>query len=183
MRLFVGVPLPEEAGREAGRLLAGLRAQDWPVRWVRADGLHLTLKFFGEVTSDRLDAIAEMVAFAAAGTPPIPMSLGELAAFPGWQRPRVLHLRIEASPDLELLQDRVERGAERLGFPSEARPFHPHVTLGRVREGQRLPDGWRARLEEPRPSVAFVANRVVLFESVPGPQGSIYQVRHEARLG
>lgn len=182
MRLFIGVPLPGDAGREAVGVLAGLRRLGWPVRWVRDEGLHLTLKFFGEVTRDRVDAIAEMLAFAAAGTAPLAMGLGDLGVFPAWERPRVIHLGIDAGPELELLQDRLERGGERLGFAPEGRPFNPHVTLGRVREGQRLPEGWRAELERVSPRCSFLADRVILFESELSGQGPVYRVRHEARL-
>ena len=61
MRLFIGVPIPSPAMEHAGDLLRELQQKEWPVRWVRDDALHLTLKFFGEVTSDRADPIAELV--------------------------------------------------------------------------------------------------------------------------
>ena len=141
MRLFVAVPLPPPALETAAGLLRAVRPLEWPVRWVRDDGLHLTLKFFGEVTSDRVEAIEEMVQFATAGMAPMELSLSGAGAFPSARRPRVLRLEISAGPDLELLQDRLERGGEQIGFAPEGRPFRPHITLGRVKEGQRLPEG------------------------------------------
>ena len=99
----------------------------------------MTLKFFGEVASERLDVITEALRFAAAGAGPLALRLGELGAFPSRSRPRILWVGVEAPPSLELLQDRIERGCEAIGFPPEGAPFQPHVTLGRVREGQRLP--------------------------------------------
>ena len=59
MRLFAAVPIPDPARGQILDLLADLRSGDWPVRWVLDEGLHLTLNFFGEVGSDRLDEIAE----------------------------------------------------------------------------------------------------------------------------
>jgi 2'-5' RNA ligase len=177
MRLFVAVPLPPSALAEAGDVLRRLREQEWPVRWVREEGMHLTLKFFGEVTSDRIEAIEELLQFATAGMGPLELGLAGGGAFPSSQRPRVLRLEIRASPDLELLQDRLERGAEQIGFPPEGRPFRPHITLGRVREGHRLPAGAMAELEALPAGGSFLADQVVLFESRQTSRGPSYEAR------
>ncbi|MEZ4456785.1 MAG: RNA 2',3'-cyclic phosphodiesterase [Gemmatimonadales bacterium] len=182
MRLFIAIPLPEPARGETAEVLRALRQLDWPVRWIREDGPHLTLKFFGEVTSDRVDAIVEMLSFAAGGVSPIALSFSGATVFPTASRPRVVALAVDPEPSLELLQDRIERGAEKLGFPPEGRPFRPHVTLGRVREGHRLPASWETALERIRPGSAFLADRVVLFLSELGPSGPTYQVRNEVRF-
>jgi 2'-5' RNA ligase len=182
MRLFVAVPLPPPALAEAGERLRTLRALDWPVRWVRDDGLHITLKFFGEVTSDRVDAIEEVLQFATAGMAPIELSLSGGGAFPSPQRPRVLRLEVTAAGDLELLQDRLERAFEQIGFAPEGRPFRPHVTLGRVREGHRLPADAMRRVEELPPGVPFLADQVVLFESRQTSTGPSYAVRLAQQL-
>ena len=184
MRLFIAVPLPEVAGAEINSVLLRLKSQDWPVRWVREEGIHLTLKFFGEVTADRVDAIVEMLNFATQGMTPMTLRLVGAGIFPpAIRQPRVIHLDVDADPSLELLQDRIERGGERLGFPPEGRPFRPHFTLGRVREGQRLPAGWQGELERIPEGAAFLADRVVLFESELGPSGPTYAIRREIRLG
>jgi 2'-5' RNA ligase len=183
MRLFIAVPLPAPAQEAAGRLLTELTALDWPVRWVRAEGMHLTLKFFGEVTSDRVEAIEEMLQFATEGMRPIELAMVSGGAFPSGRHPRVLRVELSAGSDLELLQDRLERGGERIGFPPEGRPFRPHLTLGRVREGQRLPSGAIERLQTIPPGPAFLADRIVLFESRLSPQGPAYTARLEQRLG
>jgi 2'-5' RNA ligase len=182
MRLFVAVPLPSPAFEEAGAMLRSLSTLDWPVRWVRDDGLHITLKFFGEVTSDRLDAIEEMLQFATAGMPPMELVLSGGGAFPSSERPRVLRLEVSAGPDLELLQDRIERGSEPIGFPPEGRPFRPHITLGRVREGHRLPVGAMRQLEALPGGSRFLADRVVLYESRQTPRGPEYTTRLAQQL-
>jgi 2'-5' RNA ligase len=183
MRLFVAVPIPEPARGQILDLLGHLRKGDWPVRWVHDEGLHMTLKFFGEVASDRLDVITEALRFAANGAAALPLKLGELGAFPSRSRPRILWVGIEAPPLLELLQDRIERGSEAIGFPPEGAPFQPHVTLGRVREGQRLPSGGlddHAASFEPVP---FVGQELVLYESVLTTSGPKYESRLTLDLG
>lgn len=179
MRLFAALPIPTPAQEEVAAFLHGLAALGWPVRWVSEEGLHLTLKFFGEVTPDRLDAIAEMLGFSVDGVGSIPLSVVGGGAFPDRHHPRVLRLDLSRHPSLDLLQDRVERGADRIGFPPEGRPFQPHVTLGRVREGHRLPAGAMERLEAVPATSSFHADRVVLFESCPGRRGPTYEARSE----
>src|SRR3989304_8233118 len=131
MRLFIAVPLPPPALEQAGFLLRGLMEREWPVRWVRDDGLHITLKFFGEVMPDRLDAIEDALRHAAAGIHSVSLALGTGGALPTPRRPRVLHLEVHAGPELEVLQDRLERACSEIGFAPEGRPFIPHITLGR----------------------------------------------------
>ena len=182
MRLFIAVPMPEAAEQHAAALLRDLSSTDWPVRWVRDGGMHLTLKFFGEVTSDRVEPIEELVAMATAGLKPMTMTLRAGGGFPSRRHPRVLRLEVDAGSDLELLQDRLERGGEAIGFPPEGRPFRPHVTLGRVREGHRLPPGAMDHLENLPHGEPFTADRVVLFESQLSKAGPTYTARVEKIL-
>jgi 2'-5' RNA ligase len=181
-RLFAGIPVPEPARTELAAVLDGLAGRGWPVRWVRPEGLHLTLKFFGTVADDVADGLAGALAAAAAGTGPIPMTTTTLGAFPAGRPARVLWIGLDSPGSLELLQDAVERACVPLGFEVEGRPFHPHITLGRVTEGQHLPAGAIAGLP-PVGAIPFLADRVVLFQSHPGRGGSVYTPRHSFGLG
>lgn len=182
MRLFVGIPIVDDARREIIALLGRLRETDWPVRWVSDEGLHLTLKFFGEVTPERLDVIEESVRFAGRGTGAFDLGLDDLGAFPSAARPRILWAGIDAPPALELLYDRLERGGEAIGFAPEGAPFRPHVTLGRVREGHRLPPHALQEAGRWLSPVPFVATHLVLYESVLTTQGPRYGARATIEL-
>lgn len=183
MRLFAAVPLPPPARDEVAGVLDRLRRRELPVRWVGDEGLHLTLKFYGEVAPARLEVIQEAVREAGQGTEALPLRLGGLGAFPVPARARVLWLGIEAPAALELLQDRLERRSEAIGFQPEGVPFRPHVTLGRVREGQRC------RLREIEEAageyehVSFLATDLVLYESVAGKGRPAYESRLTLELG
>jgi RNA 2',3'-cyclic 3'-phosphodiesterase len=183
MRLFAAVPIPDPARAQILDLLGDLRRGDWPVRWVHDEGLHMTLKFFGEVGPERLDVIIEALRFAAAGAGAQALALGELGAFPSRSRPRVLWVGVQAQPSLELLQDRIERGCEAIGFPPEGTPFQPHVTLGRVREGQRIPSRGLDDHTGRFPPLPFVAQELVLYESVLTTGGPRYESRLTLDLG
>lgn len=182
MRLFAALPIPEPARSEIAGLLQGFHEGDWPVRWVHEDNIHLTLKFFGEVPPDRLDVIAEAVQFAVPGTGPLALSLAEPGVFPNLRRPRVVWVGVDAPPALELLQDRLERRSEAIGFPPEGGPYHPHLTLGRVREGHRLPAGALEQLQSSYQAVSFVVEQLVLYESVAGRGAPRYTPRVSLEL-
>ena len=177
MRLFVAVPVAEPARQQILKLLGQLRGAAWPVRWVHDEGLHMTLKFFGEVGAERLDVIAEALRFAAADAGSLALQLGDLGAFPSRSRPRVLWVGVNAPPALELLQDRIERGCEAIGFPPEGTPFQPHITLGRVREGQRLPSGGLDEYADNFDPAPFMGQELVLYESVLTTGGPRYESR------
>lgn len=175
MRLFAAVPISEPARGQIAQLLARLREPGWPLRLVHDQGLHLTMKFFGEVPPGRLEVIEEAVRAAVPGTGALSLQLAGIGAFPSFQRPRIIWVGLDAPPALELLQDRLERRAEAIGFPLEGTPFRPHVTLARVREGHRLPAGALEGLEGQYESVSFLASELVLYESVLGRGGPRYE--------
>jgi len=182
VRCFAALPVPEDAAAALAQVVAPLRAGSWPVRWVRPEGIHITLKFYGEVAEDRAESIAESLDFAAQGIGPLGLSFTGFGAFPAPDRPRVLWAGVAAPATLEILQDRIETRAEAMDFPGEGIVFRPHVTIGRVREGERIPRAESDRLLATELTTAFLADRVVLFRSIPGPGGAVYSPLHEAPL-
>src|SRR5574341_2186413 len=140
MRLFIALNLPEPVREALWTAVRPLRDLGLPVKWVRADGIHLTLKFLGEVSEDREPEMRAAVGRARAGARPLPLALGGFGAFPDARRPRVVWAGVAPEPSLELLQHGVEREFAPLGFPTEARLFRPHVTLGRAAREARARD-------------------------------------------
>ncbi len=177
MRLFAAVPIGDPARQEITRLLARLREPGWPLRLVHDHGLHLTVKFFGEVPPDRLEVIEEAVRAAVPGTGALSLRLSQIGAFPSFRRPRIIWVGLDAPPALELLQDRLERLADAIGFAPEGTPFRPHVTLARVREGQQLPPHALDSLADACEPVPFLASELVLYESVSARTGPRYEPR------
>jgi 2'-5' RNA ligase len=139
IRSFVAIDVEPAVRAALGALQAELAAVRADVRWVRPDGLHVTLKFLGAVAPDRLDAVRAGLALALAGQPALRVRVGGLGAFPSWRRPRVVWVAL-AGDGLSALAARVEAALSALGFPAESRPFTPHLTLGRVNS----PRGWPA---------------------------------------
>ena len=136
IRSFIAVELSSELLARLGDLQARMRG-DLPsglVRWVRPGGIHLTLKFLGDVPAKESKAIAEAVRTACAPHPPFSFSVGGMGCFPNSRRPRVVWVGVEeSSGTLARLQRDAERALKPLGFPAEKRAFSPHLTLGRVK--------------------------------------------------
>jgi 2'-5' RNA ligase len=180
LRAFFALELCEPARRAAGGIIRELRSRPGgdEVRWVRAESLHVTLRFLGRTAHSQLPALLGHVASQLAAVPPFLLGLGEIRAFPSQRRPRVVALDLEPMAPVRHLARAVEAGVVAAGFEPEPRPFRGHVTLGRTqsfRAGRTRP-GRIPSLEglASRPPTPFAVREVVLFESHLGANGSVY---------
>jgi 2'-5' RNA ligase len=182
--MFVALNLPQATRRALWEAIEPLRRDALPVRWVEPDAIHVTLKFLGEAPETRAGELKDALRRAAGGAPPMPLTLQGFGAFPEVTRPRVLWAGIDAEPALELLQHAVEREFAPLGFPTEARPFHPHVTLARAARDARAPAfrGLEDRFETLRFTETVMIESLDLMRSRPSPRGASYEVFHGERL-
>lgn len=184
MRLFIAINLPAGLRQRLWEAAEPLRAASYPVRWVGPEGIHVTLKFLGEVQPAREAEILAGIAAAVQGSKRFDLGLGGFGAFPSVNRPRVLWAGCEPVPALELLQHGVEQEMERLGFPVEGRAFHPHVTLGRVQRDARggAFRDLEARIERLEFSGATLVESVDLMESQLSRDGARYARRQAVVL-
>lgn len=179
--MFVAVNFPAPMRERLWEAAGPLRAMNLPVRWVAADGLHLTLKFLGEVEEASLGNVGGALDEALAGVRSLPVTVEGFGAFPDLSRPTVIWAGVVSDPALELLQHGVERAFGPLGFPPEGRPFRPHVTLGRTRRDASR--GAFRDLERALDSLAWTetaeVTSVELMKSATRQGGAVYQeVRH-----
>jgi len=163
------------------------RREKLPVKWVRPENIHLSLKFLGDVDDARepeLHAALKQAAGSRMEARPITLQIEAFGVFPDYHRPRVLWAGVAHDPALELLQHGVEQAFAPLGFPTEARPFRPHVTLGRASREARPRDF--AGLETAMAALQFATTTVVadvdLMQSTLQPGGPVYQVKYRERL-
>lgn len=189
-RLFTAVELPQELRAQLSALITQLSAAlpRGSVRWVRADGIHLTLKFYGEVATDQVPGLQAALTRAADSAAPMALELKELGTFPGPARPRVIWVGVKGEVEkLNALQRAVEEASTPLGFEPEARGFKPHLTLGRVNEGWS--PACQAKLAEafarlgPGLRGAFSAETLSLMRSELGRGGAVYACLAAPRLG
>lgn len=190
LRLFLAIGLSAEVRQALAALQANLKPQlpTGIVRWTDPDGVHLTLKFLGETPEDRVPAIADGLAAAAAGFQPFELRVAGLGCFPNPGRARVLWVGVADAPKaLAGVQRAIDLHMGRLNFPRETRPFHPHLTLGRVNdrvsavERRALGD----LLSKPHSDDLgrMPVGEIVLFQSNLRPGGAVYTALVRSRLG
>jgi len=136
VRCFIAIGLPEEVKAGLVQLQAQLKSGDQPgVKWVDPYGIHLTLKFLGNVAMDRIDGITGAIGKAAQGVSPFRLKVEGLGVFPNLRRVQVVWVGMSGEVDrLVQLQQRIESNLAELGFAPEGRRFTPHLTLARLRD-------------------------------------------------
>jgi 2'-5' RNA ligase len=190
MRCFVAVTLDEGARAAVAAELERLRPLSRAVAWVPAANLHLTLRFLGERPESDVPALVAALEAAARATPPFRLALHGMGGFPGLERPRILWVGVaDGALEARTLQARLESELEARGFGREARPWHPHLTVGRVFDQQR----WRREARLPlREAVARLGTRhlamvpvdgVALVESNLSASGAHYREVARVMLG
>ena len=181
-RLFIALPLDDTARSRIAAIVEGVRASEPPgrgVRWVRLDGVHLTLRFLGPTPEARIADLTDAMRTAADGTGRIALRIAGAGAFPARGRPRALWLGITEGTDrLGALAGRLQDALERAGWDREERPYRPHLTLARadgVRSGPEAVAALRAAVGDTE--IEASVDQVVLFESITGSGPARYEAR------
>ncbi|OGP92783.1 MAG: 2'-5' RNA ligase [Deltaproteobacteria bacterium RBG_16_54_18] len=136
-RLFFAVELSQEIQAGVRRIQQGLKERAPGVRWVRPEGIHLTLRFLGEVAPERIEDIWSRVARGVQTIDSFTFGVRGCGGFPIAKKPRVIWIGIQdPSGSLKAMQAKVETGVVEFGFPREERGYNPHLTLGRLHPGK-----------------------------------------------
>lgn len=189
-RLFIAVPLADDAVETIAALVERVRAEGVPsggrdVRWVRLDGLHVTLRFLGPTAEARVQDVAAATRAAAAAHEPFDVTISQAGAFPSRTRPRALWLDIVmGAPELSAVAATVNATLQRQGWEPDERPLRAHLTLARS-DGIRAGAAIATRLIDAAADleVRFRADRIVLFESRTGGGPARYEPLEVVRLG
>ncbi len=136
IRSFIAIELPEELKRDLVNIQIQLQsASRVPVKWVDPKGIHLTLKFLGNIDVSITGKVTEAIEEAVRGVHPFHLGVGGLGVFPSMKRVQVVWVGLSGEVDqLSQLQQRIESSLAPLGFAPERRPFAPHLTLARIRD-------------------------------------------------
>ena len=181
-RAFIAIDLPETVRRFLAEVQETLKSYRLPVKWVRPQNIHLTLKFLGEVETAQTAKIAAAMTMAAKDLADVCLTAKDVGVFPDLKRPRVIWAGVKGQ--LEILQD-LQRALDdhlaELGLPRDPRTFYAHLTLGRVKGKivlsrlKTVIDGLKGAESEP-----FEVDRIVLFKSELRPTGAVYTQVHQA---
>lgn len=177
IRSFLAVDPPREIIDAIGMIQDRLRKNiQGDIRWVRPQGIHLTLKFFGAISESDVANISRVVENTTSTIAPFTLGIKRVGAFPDVKRPRVLWLGMDGDVDtLILLQREVDAKLQKYGFEKEDRPFRPHLTLARIKDPRGLIG--LAKIFEKRENYeagSFSAAGLNLFKSDLTPKGAVY---------
>lgn len=188
VRSFIAIALSSEIQARLTQVSTELQAQlkGVPVRWVPVENIHLTLKFLGDVSTTNLEMLKSSLQGEVAGHNPFEISVGDLGAFPNLRRPRVIWVNVQAPFELSAVQHGIEAQMGRLGYPPEERPFHAHLTLGRVARTASPQDLQNIFIVFSKYKIGFLgATRVLtvnLYKSDLKPGGAVYTCLYQAAL-
>ena len=185
MRSFIAIELPLSVLESVAALRDRLRKSNVAASWVRDDNLHLTLRFLGDVSEPDLARLSEYLGERSAACAPLRLCVCGVGAFPNQRRPAVVWVGVETlSGDLIAVQAHTETAARNIGLPPEPKPFHPHITLARIRDARRL-GTLPAELDAAQSFLAgeFDVPHMALFSSTLTPRGPIYRCLREFKFG
>jgi 2'-5' RNA ligase len=174
IRAFIAVNLAASVIEEIAKVRSALQEAKGDIRWTRIEGLHLTLKFLGDIARSQVEPVLAVVREALQHQPPLQMSAQGLGAFPNLRRPRVVWVGLSGR-GLKELSDSIETTLMQLDFPPEDRDFTPHLTLGRVRSLR----GWERVLSvvkeyEQTYFGESTINQIILYQSELRSEGAVY---------
>jgi 2'-5' RNA ligase len=179
VRAFVAVPLPDELKEQLVVVQRQIARQCGRVaRWLPPEAMHITLEFLGDVPRWVLADLPDAIEEAVDGFRSFDLSTAGIGAFPSWRNPKVVWIGLEGETrGLENLRKRITNELRTFSFANDPRPFKPHLTLGRVRNGidpamlkklQSFAPGYRVDPQQ------FTINRVALFRSLLSPEGATH---------
>lgn len=168
-RLFVALDAPPDVAET----LASLRVDLGSARWTPPEQLHLTLRFLGEVTAEAVEPLT--TALAAVESAALELDLEGLGVFPTQRRPRVLFARVVPDAALTTLQARIDAAVQALGHAPDEKPFHPHLTLARLKrpDARAVRQVTRAHRDL---QLSFTARQFHLYQSTLTPTGAVHEV-------
>jgi RNA 2',3'-cyclic 3'-phosphodiesterase len=176
LRLFVALDFPEDVREKLRELIARLKPECRKARWVRPEGMHITLKFIGHVDEPKAESIATVLK-EIHSSHPVEMRFRGVGFFPNERRPRVVWCGVEASSNLAGLAEKIGHDLKMLGVRADSRPYVPHLTLARLQQSSESADKLvRAATEwKSRDFGNARESEFHLFESVLKPSGAEYK--------
>ena len=176
LRSFIALPALPTVQQAIAEVQIKLKAVQADVKWELKDKFHITLVFLGNVEQSKLELLSATLTKSVQKFPSFTITYESIGAFPNREKPRVVWIGTRSSQTVLDLQARAGRVCAEFGVPIEDRVFHPHITLGRVKETRNI-----VRLTEAIKTITFepiemLCSEIVLMQSELHPSGSMYTI-------
>lgn len=180
MRLFIGIKFDKTTIEKITQSLKPFKKISTPIRWVKPDNIHLTLKFIGEVNEDKRFQIEEILGNINFQADSIEIKISGFGKFGRKEDLNIFWAGINNNPDLTALYNEVESSLARINIERETRQFKPHLTLGRNRKRFNFKSFFPLIEKYANlPVVTFITESFQLFQSTLSPQGPTYSILKE----
>ena len=177
IRAFLAIDPPEDILQAMSRLQEKLKREiGGRISWTKPQGQHLTLKFFGDISTEDVNNICSAVQNRVTSESSLNLKIEKLGVFPDFRRPRVLWCGVtDDTEKLSVLQKQLDSDFAGIGFPGEDRPFQAHLTLGRIKDSRGLTGINEALIKYSAFAAGeFNCTELILFQSRLSPQGAVY---------
>ncbi len=184
-RIFTAIDISNEARARTTNYIENLRGEFSQIRvgWEKAEKLHLTLKFFGDVDEEQLAKLTVVVEETAKRLSDFKLRITETGVFPSKRNARILWLGVQGETEnLQKLNEILETECEKTGFAREKRNFKAHLTIARLREPRKSKELVERHLENEFKAVEFQVSRIAIYESHLQKTGSIYEAIKNVKL-
>ncbi len=180
MRTFMAIKTPFEVSQEISKIQEKLKKEGFYGSWPVASNIHMTLFFFGEISSQKAKKISTLMDDVVKNFAPFSLEINKIGVFPPHGLPRVVWIGCEKDKEIQKLYTNLNVSLKSVGFEFDER-FTPHVTAGRIKG---VPKKWREKIFdiEFKP-VKFECDTVELLSSKLTPKGAVYTLVHRSELG
>lgn len=183
IRTFIAVEMPQNIKMELDKLITSFRGGGSGIRWVRAENMHITLRFLGDIEQDAVPGLAENIKSKTDSFGRFDLALSGLGGFPNLRRPRVIWVGAGSGEDkLRDLAAKVEAACGESRFGKADKPFNSHLTIGRVKFSRGLDDILGKIEKTPFETAPFEVSAVTIFKSDLSPAGPKYTPLEIIRL-
>lgn len=183
MRTFIAIDIESEIKKTLSVLVGNLGRIGGNIKWVREQGMHITLKFLGKIESAKTSEINTILRKVSRDYRPFSLKIKGCGYFPHEKNPRIFWIGVEAEESLYLFQAQLEKELEKIGFSPENRTFRPHLTLGRVKTATFIKETIRElKKHEEEVFGEMIADKITFFQSILKPTGAEYIILSEYHL-
>jgi len=183
LRTFIAIELSDKTKSKLGDIISSLRTINYPIKWVDADRIHMTLKFLGTTREEQVAQIIDAMKKHLNNCQPFEYHIGGISTFGALRVPRVIWVGVtKGTNELKRIADILDEATYKLGFPSENREYIPHLTLGRNR-CSRPADELLSKMKTLSVDATEYVGEVALIESKLRPSGPVYTPLGKVVLG
>ncbi len=177
IRTFISIPISDDLKNELKQIQENLKSAGADVKWIVPEGMHLTLKFLGDVKVSQINGICKAVSETTGNFLPFPISFSSVGAFPNVNCPQIIWVGIGEGKEIICeMNHKIEDRLAIIGFKKEKKKFNPHLTIGRMRGLKGFAELTKRIISIETPVERMMVSDIHVMKSQLTTQGAIHSV-------